>query len=436
VALESNDRAGLTSPLKRKNKIMYLFHTTNNNSLPVFILVLPFDLKHLAAQAGFRWNNPQQGAWATENISVAASTIKQHFDKIDVAADTVELMYAAGKFLPATYERLLDRAASFQPDRKTKAAIEAATMSDEKIAAIHQALQNLAAVCDGSLRDDMAGFNRNDVEYGHTLANKSQLTRSDAGYGSLLLYKYRGQIGEELYRIIFPEVYAREEAAVEEKAAKKAAKEVARADKAAQKAAPKLHKAGGCCEWSGCTLETCVEARKQDAAEQTTMLVGAADFVEAGEVKETVEAVGEAIKEAARGFISEAVEKLADKAVATYHNDLNAAMNTAMGIPADSMVFIAGDAPLGHTEIRPGAAPKVVLDETQQHRVAVVNLSADQKNADPEIIKLATSLIDCYPQDFDTTVELLRALRKIDEPKKAGSEFLQAAWQSAGYQTK
>ena len=57
-------------------------------------------------------------------------------------------------------------------------------------------------------------------------------------------------------------------------------------------------------------------------------------------------------------------------------------------------------------------------------------------DADPEITRLAASLVDCFPQDFDTTVDLLRALRKIDEPKKADSEFTKAAWQAAGYQTK
>ncbi len=400
---------------------MYLFNVIKNN-LPVFILVLPFELKHLAGQAGFKWNNAQPGAWATDNMSIATATIKQHFDKIDVAADTVELLYAAGKFLPATYERLLDRAASFQPDRKTQAAIEAATMSDAKIAAIHQALQNLAAVCDGSLRDDMAGFNRNDVEYGHTLANKAQLTRSDAGYGSLLLYKYRGQIGEELYRLIFPEVYAREEAAAEEKAAKKAAKEAARADKAAEKAAPKLHKSGQFCEWSGCTA--CAAARPV-----ATMLVGGADFVEANEVQATVEAAGEVIKEAARGFISDTARKIAERELSyvTSSHYITDAVEQTDPMPA------SGWSCSGKHITKDGYCNECFTHHsTPEIKAIEANPDADVE----QIKKLAASLVDCYPQDFDTTVELLRALRKIDEPKKAGSEFLKAAWQSAGYDAK
>ena len=364
---------------------MYLTHLMKNQQ-PIFVMVLPFEQKHLAGQAGFRWNTAQPGAWATDDFGTALAAVKANANAIVVDKPTLDLFYKAGKLLPTTYDRFCDRAAQYVPDRKMKAGIEAATMSDEKIAAIHQALQNLAAVCDGSLRDDMAGFNRNDVEYGHSLAGKSQLTRSDAGYGSLLLYKYRGQIGEELFSAIFPDVYARENQAAADKVAKKEQKEADRAAKKAEKEAPKLHKKGLACNWSGCQLCTKLPGQKQPVIE----------------------------------LPASTLEQLPVPVV------------ISEDVPAAIMLPASSQQPLGHYD-----ADKKELTITKPNQIVAVTIADGADDPEKaEIIRLATSLIECYPQDFDTTVELLRALRQIDAPKEAKNDFLKAAWSGAGYQTK
>jgi SWI/SNF-related matrix-associated actin-dependent regulator 1 of chromatin subfamily A len=71
-------------------------------------------------------------------------------------------------------------------------------------AAISEALQLLAGVCDGAWQRDGAGFNKYDARIGHALANLAELTEPQAWLGYKVVRKYRGQLSPALYGIIFP----------------------------------------------------------------------------------------------------------------------------------------------------------------------------------------------------------------------------------------
>jgi hypothetical protein len=336
---------------------MYLTHQITEGQ-PVFILVLPFEQKDKARQYGFTWNNPQPGAWASSNISTAIAPIRGG-EAVSVAPDTLSYIKDHTAMTDETYDRL--KAAYVEPTRKEKAAIESAIMSDQQAAAVHQGLQLLASVCDGAVSDDRAGFNRNDLEYGHKLAQSPSLSRSQAGYGKLMLEKYRGQLGDDLYQSIFPEKYAAEKAA--------AAKKV---DDKAEKAASKMHKKGQLCDWSGC--DQCRHQR-------------------------VTEASAAAIK----------------------------ANRKPIQLPASPVELVKVEV------LHEDGSREDITDQPERH---YPEPPAEKVQAADEATRLAESLATCHPADFDTTVDLLRALRKIDEPVKAGSDFTKDAWKAAGYQVK
>jgi SWI/SNF-related matrix-associated actin-dependent regulator 1 of chromatin subfamily A len=75
-----------------------------------------------------------------------------------------------------------------------KVSEEAAKITAEQIAAIHEALRMLAGVCDGAMQLDGHGFNRIDTEIGHSLANWPTLTAKQAVLGLRLVTKYRRQL--------------------------------------------------------------------------------------------------------------------------------------------------------------------------------------------------------------------------------------------------
>lgn len=362
---------------------MYLTHIfTNESAAPMFILVLPFEEKDFARTCGFTWGNPQPGAWATYSITVACQPIKRCtlsdravFLSVDPA--TLDYIKEHTAMTDTTYEAM--KAAYTEPTRKEKAGIAAATMTDAQAQAVHQALQSLAAVCDGAVSDDRAGFNRNDLEYGHSLAAAPELSRSQAGYGKLLLQKYRKQLGDDLYAVIFPELLAADRAA---------------ADAKAQAKADKLHAKSKPCTWEGCQLQDC-------------MLSQGRATVIGNEVVETAKSIYSSPEPPAWASTPSC------GAVAT------------VKLAKRELTPLQQPQPIGHTD--ESGTPVVTRPE------AVVVVQTEDAPAD-EVTKLAHSLATCNPGDFDTTVDLLRALRKIDEPKKAGSEFAAAAWTAAGYQ--
>ena len=73
---------------------------------------------------------------------------------------------------------------------------EAAKLSAEEIAAVHEKLRFLAGCCDGAAARDDAGFNRLDTRIGKHLAQLAILTPRQAVLGARIVHKYRRQLGE------------------------------------------------------------------------------------------------------------------------------------------------------------------------------------------------------------------------------------------------
>jgi SWI/SNF-related matrix-associated actin-dependent regulator 1 of chromatin subfamily A len=71
----------------------------------------------------------------------------------------------------------------------------AETLTPERIALIHEALQRLALVCDGARRLDGSGFNRLDAGIGKSLAMSTALSPRQAALGLKLVRTYQGQLG-------------------------------------------------------------------------------------------------------------------------------------------------------------------------------------------------------------------------------------------------
>lgn len=70
----------------------------------------------------------------------------------------------------------------------------AAKLTDADVEKIHGALRSLAAMCDGALRIDGAGFNKIDSGIGRDLAMRGSLTTKQAALGHKLCRKYHRQV--------------------------------------------------------------------------------------------------------------------------------------------------------------------------------------------------------------------------------------------------
>jgi len=73
-------------------------------------------------------------------------------------------------------------------------------MTPEQVAAVHQGLRALSAVCDGANQEDNHGFNKFDTIFGKDLAARAVLTPKQASAGRKLVQKYQRQLPVELVR--------------------------------------------------------------------------------------------------------------------------------------------------------------------------------------------------------------------------------------------
>lgn len=91
-----------------------------------------------------------------------------------------------------------DRAAT-ETSSRAKIVAEALEMTAERTAAIHRGLRILAAMDRDHARDlNGMGYSRIDVEIGHSLAERCELTSKQAALGARLVNKYRRQLPAEL----------------------------------------------------------------------------------------------------------------------------------------------------------------------------------------------------------------------------------------------
>jgi hypothetical protein len=386
---------------------MYFTHTIVDGQ-PVFILASTYEEKHIPRGAGFTWGKPLANAWATSDMAVVRNIFVSDLDvKIDL--NTLNYIKQHTAMTDTTYDRWLTTKCG-TPNRKEEAGVLAALLTDQQVTLIHQALKVLASVCDGALKDDRAGFNRNDIEFGHSMADAPSLNRNQAAYGKLMLEKYRGQLGEELYEGIFPELFAKEQADAAAKATKAAQKEADRADKKAEKAAPKLHKKGLPCEWSACTDSICMANRHQVAALRDAILTDSPVEDQQPVPLGYTAADGQVVVTQPEAIV--------------VMSDLDTSTPQGFGAMLKELRNDLTDLP---TVAERPQAPVITHVEVKQPETLAELVTGD------EAARLANSLATCHPADFDTIVDLLRDLRKIDAPKETGgNDFLKAAWTAAG----
>lgn len=208
---------------------MRLIHRTNSADKPFFICLATYDERHVPASLDFTWH-PEKKVWYSTDLSVArAAALYGH---ITVDGNTALYLKNAGALNDAEWASV-----DTKPASKKEIALEIATfITPDEVAAVHQGLKLLASVCDGARQLDGAGFNGQDVEFGHTLAAAASLTKNQAAYGKLMLRKYHGQLGDELFGRIWPEDLAEAQRAAEAKAQ-------AKVDKAEQREETKAGKA-------------------------------------------------------------------------------------------------------------------------------------------------------------------------------------------------
>ena len=78
---------------------------------------------------------------------------------------------------------------------------EAPKISPDRIAAIHSALRQVAAGCDGARSLDGAGFGRFDTAIGKSLAHSPKLSPKQAALGLRLVRKYRRQVDGDILEL-------------------------------------------------------------------------------------------------------------------------------------------------------------------------------------------------------------------------------------------
>jgi len=113
-------------------------------------------------------------------------------EKQRVIDEALDKVHEAVPVIPAREEPATARVTRTQVEE------QAATMTPERIEAVHRGLQMLAGMCDGAQELDGAGFGRFDVRLGHDLAGRAFLTARQAALGAKLVNKYRRQLPAEL----------------------------------------------------------------------------------------------------------------------------------------------------------------------------------------------------------------------------------------------
>jgi len=78
--------------------------------------------------------------------------------------------------------------------------LEADLLTDEQILIIHQALKQLAMLCDGAQIIDGQGFNKIDTQLGKKLATLPLLTKKQAYLGKIIIIKYKKQLEPEIFK--------------------------------------------------------------------------------------------------------------------------------------------------------------------------------------------------------------------------------------------
>lgn len=78
----------------------------------------------------------------------------------------------------------------------------AESMTPERIAAVHSALQVLDSYCDGASSVDAMGFSKVDVQIGKDLSRRAYLTPKQAALGYKIAWKYRRQLSADLLESI------------------------------------------------------------------------------------------------------------------------------------------------------------------------------------------------------------------------------------------
>ena len=121
-----------------------------------------------------------------------ARTIVEKQNVIDQALDKEHVE------IPETPRESREKAATESTSRD-KIGEEAAKMTPERITAVHQGLKMLAGMdADFAREVNNAGFSKIDVQIGHSLAERWELTPRQAALGSKLVNKYRRQLPTEL----------------------------------------------------------------------------------------------------------------------------------------------------------------------------------------------------------------------------------------------
>jgi len=121
---------------------------------------------------------------------------------IDKALDSGSLDTAAQAEQPAVPENGKAASATTGTGRDKVIRI-AAEITDEQVAAVHEALRSLAGFCDGARGLDDMGFSKIDVRIGHELAESETLTKRQAALGAIVANKYRKrQLPEGLAAVV------------------------------------------------------------------------------------------------------------------------------------------------------------------------------------------------------------------------------------------
>lgn len=123
--------------------------------------------------------------------------------KLDVADRALDRVTDVGEVTKGAPEPKAPKAPAAAPKapatvRTVATKGEEVEVSDEKIAAVHEALRILAERCDGALDKDGAGFNKMDTAFGCRLAESPTLSDRQAAAAIKMVRKYRGQLPAEL----------------------------------------------------------------------------------------------------------------------------------------------------------------------------------------------------------------------------------------------
>jgi SNF2 domain-containing protein/helicase-like protein len=116
----------------------------------------------------------------------------------EIADDAPSVFAVTEDVATAERAQLIEKRSIAQAAKRAQILKTAKSLTADQIAAVHEALREVAGWCDGARELDGQGFNKIDTGTGKSLAGRPELTPAEAALGMMIITKYRRQYSADV----------------------------------------------------------------------------------------------------------------------------------------------------------------------------------------------------------------------------------------------